>query len=780
MSRFVSFNGQTLFKPGGLTRVNANALTPVGLSATGILGLIGESDDGAPGSVSGPVNIDDPALAGSTFGGGALADAIGVAFNPSSDPRMPGGAFRCVCYKVNNSTQAETHLPDTTAFISDTDAGTSSTTVISLVTGGLVVNAQVGRWLLVNGEKRRIVSNAAAAITVAPGFSAVPAAADAIVVLNDVVILTSKSYGLKANQLSVEVEAGVDAGTYIVTLDDSHGNVNQSPELGGTPWLDLIYVGGAIPVKGTGVVTAATTGSVTYTPSGGAPTLDAFAGMVLQFPDGTQRLITGNTAATPTDVTLDAGQPITAAEATALVGQTVAVRDVLTAAVSIIGSNGQATGMTSTVTPVADNLAITFAPGMTLQQLVDFINANTNYRASIPAGINGQTTLMSSFDFGTRNTAVDVRFDQGVSPATKGNFQRNLQSIIDWINTFSTLATAVRATAGTTEGAEAPAATGGVASIIQDVPVYFTGGTRGVSTNTDWQNAFDAMLQVRVNQIAPVIAYDLADDGFGSTATFASVAAQLSEHVTSCAGIDKSERGGYIGGELTFDAFINQAKALNNTDIELFAQKLTVLNTAGTLVQQPEWSSAVAAAGMRCGAVEVGDSLTFKFLKTSALAQDPSWSPRDRTQVNELLQGGCMFAEQVPAGGFRWVRDLTTYLIDDNDAFINGDTRDAVRFVAYDLRTGLEDEFTGEKAKPANVASIRSFVVEKMQEYLEGNIIVPSLDPETQTTLIATGYRNLRVFITGNVATIRVEIFVVESIVFQLNDIYLQLPRLAA
>lgn len=775
MSRFVTFNGQTLFKPGGLTRVNANALTPIGLSATGILGLIGESDGGAPGAISGPITIDDPALALETFGTGPLSDAIALAFNPSNDPRMPGGAFSCICYKVNNSTQATTHLPDSTAIDSDTVAS-ATTTAITLTTGGLIIGAEVGRWLKIGTEKRRITANTATVVTVAPGFSVAPTGSTAVTILNDAMILTSIGYGDAQNQLSVEVEAGVDSGTYIVTLD-LNGVVNQSPELGGIPWLDLIYVGGAITA--TGPVTAATTSTVTVT-LGAAPTLNQFAGMLIQLPDGTQRLLTGNTAATSCVITLTAGYELTTTEAAAIVGQTINVRNVTSAGASIVGANGQATQLTSVVAPVADNLAITFSPGMTLQQLVDYVNANTNYRASVPSGINAQTTLMSSFDFGTRNTTVDVRFDQAISPATKGNFQRNLQAIVDWINTFSTLATAVRASAGIGEGAEAPSLTGGVASVIQDVPVFFVGGTRGTSANSDWQNGFDAMLQVRVDQIAPVIAYDLSQDGLGSTATWASVAAQLSEHVTACAGIEKSERGGYIGGELTFTEFLQQAQLLNNTDVELFAQKWTVLDAGGTSVQQPEWSSAVIAAGMRCGAVEVGDSLTYKFVKASGLSQDPSWSPRSRTQINQLLAGGCMFAEQLPTGGFRWVRDLTTYLIDDNDAFINGDTRDATRFLAYDLRTGLENEFTGLKAKPANVSSIRSFVVTKMQEYLDGNIIVPSLDPETQTTLIATGYRNLRVFITGNVATIRVEVFVVESIVFQLNDIYLQLPRLSA
>jgi hypothetical protein len=778
MPRSVTFNGQTLFKPGGLTRINANALTPVGLSATGVLGLIGESDGGVPGSIGGPVIIDDPALALETFGTGPLADAIALAFNPSNDPRMPGGAFRCICYKVNASTQSETHLPDSTALISDTAGIGSTSTVVTLTIGGLTVNAHKNRWLQWNGQQRRIVSNTATDVTVSPGFNGVPVSTDPVVILNDALLLTSTGYGAQQNSLSVEVEAGVDAGTYVVTLD-LNGDVQQSPELGGTPVLNLMYVGGAVPADGTGPVTAATTSSVTFTPLA-PPVLNAWAGMVLQFADGTQRLITGNTAASPTVVTLDAAHVITTAEAAAIVGTVVTVRNVNAATASITGANGKATGLTSTVAPGADNLAITFAPGQTLQQLVNYINGNTNYRASVPAGLNAQTFLVADFDFGTRNTTVDVRFDQGISPATKGNFQANLIAIINWINNFSTLATAVRASTGTTEGAEAPALTGGAAAVVQDVPVFFIGGVRGTSANSDWQAGFDAMLLQRVEQIAPVIAYDLSQDGLGSTATFASVAAQLSAHVTACAGIEKSERGGYIGGELTFTQFLAQAKVLNNTDVELFAQKLTVLDATGTLVEQPEWSAAVAAAGMRCGAVEVGDSLTYKFIKCSGLSQDKSWSPKSRTQINQLLTSGCMFAEQLATGGFRWVRDLTTYLIDDNDAFINGDTRDAVRFLAYDLRTGLENEFTGEKAKPANVASIRSFVVTKMQEYLDGSIIVPSLDPETQTTLITTGYRNLRVFITGNVATVRVEVFAVESIVFELNDIYLQLPRLAA
>lgn len=776
MARSVTFGGQTLFKPGGLTRVNANALTPIGFTATGIVGLIGEADAGPPNEI---VTIDDPALASEVFRSGALADAIRGAFDPSNDPRIPGGAFRCLCYKVNQSTQAGIHLPGATTLIADTVAAAppSTTTVIQLTVGGLVVNAHINRWLKIGTETRRIVSNTASTVTVTPGFSSAPANPTAVVILNDEMLFTSRDYGVHTNQISVEFEQGVGTDTFVITVDEG-ATVNQSPDLGGTPWLELLYVGGPIPANGSGNITAATTSTITLDVAAPAG-LNAFAGMVLQFADGKQRLIASNTAADPTVITLDPAHVLTAAEATAAVGEAAVVRNVTSAAASIGGTFGSAKTLTSVVAPTADNLNITFGANQTLRQLVDFINANTNYRAAVPNGINQDTTLMASFDFGTRATSVDVRFDQEIDPQNKGNFRRDLQVALDWVNEFSTLATAVRASAGTTEGAQIPAFTGGVATVPQDIAVFFIGGTRGTSTNSQWQAGFDAMLEVRANHIVPLIAQDLVNEGNGSTATFASVAAQLSDHVTQCRGIAKSERGGYIGGQLTKTQLLNQASSLNNTDVELMGQKLTLLDVNGNLVEQPEWSAAVNAAGMRSGTIEVGEPLTFKFIKTSGLSQDTSWSPRNRTDINQLIAGGVMFAEQVVGKGFRWVRDLTTYLIDDNIAFSEGSTRECVRFVAYDLRTSLEDEFTGEKATPANVANIREFCAAKLVTYVDQNILVFSLDPETQTTIVP-GWRRLRVFITGNVATIRVEVFPAVGVTFELTDLFLQLPRLAA
>jgi hypothetical protein len=785
MTRSVTFGGQTQFRPGGITRINANGLIPVGISANGTLAILGEAEGGEPRSV---ITVDDPSIARDLFRSGPLADAIRIAFDPSSDPRVPGGAFRALLYKTNNSTKSETQLPSNEAIFADTAAGVPTTTVIQLTTNtAMVVDEHVGRWfeIVATGEIRRIIGNTVDTITVSPGFSAAPVATDPVRILASALLLQSRDWGAHTNSVAAEFEPGVTLGTNVMTLT-FEDKVEQSPELGGDPLFRIKYLGGPIVETGTantitaGVPFDPTGATLEVLPAGGAPALNAWAGQMIRFSNGIQREISGNTAASPSVVTLAAGHFLRTDEQAEVDDDAgVSIVDVTSATATITGANGVATGLTSAILPTADDLALTFIAGETLRQFADRINGSTNYELEVANGVNQDTVLMAELDFGTAATAVDVRFDESQTATTGGEFLADLQAIIDWVNEFSELAIASRSVAGATEGSEPPQPTGGSSALISDLPVFFIGGTRGVSGNSDFQDGFDALAQFRANHTIPLISDDLINEGFGSEATFASVAAQLAEHVNLMNSTGKNEMGGYIGCDCTREELVTQSAAFNNADVQLFGQKLTVLNAAGSLQEQPEWSIAVAAAGMRAGVPEVGEPLTFKFIKTNGLSQDSSWDPRAIGDANRLLDKGVMFAEQVEGTGFRFVRDITTYLLDANIAFLDGNTRDAVRFIAYDLRTGIENQFTGLKATPANAASIRSFVISKMDIYRRENIIVQSLDPETETELLP-GWRNLVVSITGNVATIRIEIFPVTGIVFQLNDIYLQIPRIVA
>lgn len=782
MTRFVTFNGITRFQPGGITKIDATALAPIGLTASGIVALIGEADGGTPGEV---ITIDDPVLAKATFRSGPLADAIRVAFDPSSDIRIPGGAFRVLAYKTNTTgaAQGETQLPGDGSIFTDTAAGVPTTTVIQLTTNTtMVVNVHAGRWfqLTATSERRRIVSNTVDTVTVSPGFNTAPSAGADVAILQSQIELTARDYGSHTNTISVKIEDGVTTNTKVVTTA-FEGITEQSGEIAGTKYLKMKYVGGPIPANGTGTITSIASDGITivFNPAG-APTLDAWAGMVLQFSDGTQRLIATNSAADPSTVVLDAAHALSAAKQVSLVGTTANVRDVTAATATIVGAQGVATSMTSTVTPTADNLNLTFAVNETLRAFVDRVNATTNYELEIVDGINPDTTLMKNFDFGTNATAVNIRFDDEINPNTTGHFRQDLQEMVDWFNDFSTYLTAAKATGTGQEGSELPMNTN-FTGIIGSDTISLVNGVRGTSTNSTWQTGFDALMNVRANFVVPLISQDLVNEGFGSTATFASVAAQLKAHVQEARGVGQSERGGFLGMAGTMTEVIEQAAALNDTDVQLIPQKITTLNVDANLVEMDEWAAAVTAAGMRAGAPEVGTPLTFKLLKTTALSSDDTIDPTDLTDINALLAGGVMFAQPAPNGGFRWVRDLTTYLLDDNIAFMDAHTREAVRFVAYDLRNHLEERFTGLKATPATVASLREATAAKLRTYLASNIIVESRDPQNPTsTAVIPGFRNLKVSVTGNVASIRFEMFPVTGIVFELITINLQLPIIVA
>lgn len=776
--RSITFGGQTQFRPGGLTRIDASALTPIGLSATGIVHLLGEADGGAPGT-EGVVVIDDPALAKALFRSGPLADAIRVAFNPSGDNRIPGGAFRVIAYKTNTPTQSTLNMPEVdTAVLTGTSTGASTTTVITKTGGGMTADLYIGRWLYAVDldERRRIVDNTTTTITVAPGFSEAPGNTDAIEILSDAFVSTTRDYGAHTIGVSMEFEPGTDA-TFVVTIS-FEGASEQSPELCGDAYLRLKYVGGAVidsgPVTISTGLSMSMNGSLT-------PSSNQYAGSILRFEDGTQRLIAANTAADPTVITLATGHGLSVSKQSDLEGTTVQVIDVDSADASITGASGAATDLTSAVLPVADNMALDFSTAnlTTLQDLVDYINSNTNYEATVPPGINAAVTLLEDFDFDAGNTDVDIRFDDEIEPDDKGLFKQDLNEVIEWINDFSELATAERASAHANDGAGLPLVTGGQSGTARDVPVYFVGGSRGISTNSTFQAGFDALIQKRGNHVVPLISQDLSEEGNGSTATYESVAAQLKEHVRNCRTVGKNEMGGYIGFKGTKDDYIAQLASSNDMDVQIVPQQFNFLDVDGTMTLMDEWSGAVAAAGMRSGALEVGEPLTYKVINTNLVTQDSSWSPGDRTAVNQIIQAGGLFAETTSTGVVRWVRDMTSHISDDNIAFMEGNTREAVRFVAYDLRTSLEDRFTGVKATPANAAAIDAYVRVKMEEYLGDNIIVTSLDPETQTK-IHPGYRYLRVSLEGNTATIHVEIFPCTGLVWTLNDITLQLPRIVA
>lgn len=787
MARSVTFNGITRFRPGGITRINAEQLNQIGVTAGGVLGLIGEADGGAPGSVSGLVSLRDPADASTLFRSGPLVDAIKLAFQSSGDPLIPGGAAQVVVYKTNDSSGSAVQIPDLNNALYPavvTQVG-STTTVLQApaATFPVAPDALEGRWIIIQLSAppgsptylRRITNSTATSVTITPALPAVPTVGlDTFDVYATLMEVSSRDYGLHTSTIAVSIDYNpADESYQVSTTADEEEQI--SPTLGGNlrNYLHVLYRGGAPQLAAPATLLAGSTASVILPNL--IMVLNAFNNMTLVVKDssGNVRATTKILTNTITDINLatDLSFVPDVTDLIEIFGATNAVG-------TMNGANGVATSFTTAITGVTgDNLNIAIPAGMTVRQLAAAINANPSYVATIPPAINGDTSLATAFDFGS-GTAINLQtsFSGTVS---KDGFRQDIQEIVSWINNTSAYLTAERYTVDALDGADGltfdyPNTTG------DPSPFAFQlyGGTRGVSTNTDFQNGFDQMLLRVVDEVVPLIDQDLVNEGFSSTATWAAVSAQLVDHVTAARGAAGLERGGWLGFRGNKTAIIEAANGVNDADIALVAQSPTIVGADGNLVQKGPRELAVMGASMRLGVNEIGEPLTNKYLRASSLAQDLSWNPSSVTDSGDFIQNGVMFAEVIPGQGTKWVRDMTTWVKDDNLAFSEGSVRDVVRYVAYNLRKTIESRFTGRKATPATIASVKDTAASLLETFRTANIIVDSTDPATGATIRA--YYNLKVFSSGDIIRLNVGIFPVPGINFELIDIYLSLPTQSA
>lgn len=771
MARSVTFNGITRFRPGGISRVRTDNLVPVGPS-TNSVALVGEADGGAPGS-DGLVSLRDPARARELFKSGALVDAILLAFSSSNDENIPGGAGEVVVYKTNAGTQSVASLSGDQALVSDTSTGASTTTVITVTTGGLVIDAYIGYNVDVTlaalpGSptfRRRIIDNTATTLTITPALPSAPVVTNPVVIRNNVIDLTSRDYGLHTNSIEVDLDYDGSSGTYQATVDfEDETQVSES--LGARPRMHLMYRGGNNAVVADTVTVAGTTRTnIVLTTGGLVAAAHANKTVVI---NGEQVRISTNGVSSLTLVS----PGISAANLASLTGSsTVEIKTVTNATVQVVGSLGVATGLTTTITGVTgDDLSITFTNGMTLRQLQNAINVNPSYLATIPAYVNPDTTLASILDF-TYAVQPNIQIQQSLDPTVNSQFLANVFDVVSWFNSTSQYVTAERSTGFATSGSHLA-----LASLTDPAIMY--GAIRGVSTNSAFQAGFDMLLSRPIGYVVPLVDQDLVNEGNGSTATFAAVAAQLKDHVVTARGAAGLERGGFMGIRGTKSAYITQANAFNDEDIQLVSQNPTILDADNVVRAVYPREFACMAASMRAGVGEPGEPLTNKYINISGLTQDSSWDPTDLTDSADLILNGCLFAEFVPGQGYRWVRDLTTYIKSDNLAFAEGSVRDIVRQVVYILRTSIDRKFTGRKATPANIGAIKDFAKSILETLRTLEYIVDSTD--VVTGAVTRAYNNLTVASDGDIVRLNVCIRPCPGINFTLDTIFVKIPSQVA
>ena len=406
--------------------------------------------------------------------------------------------------------------------------------------------------------------------------------------------------------------------------------------------------------------------------------------------------------------------------------------------------------------------------------------------------INGGTELTTDLTNAgalVATTAVDAvdllcDFDQqfsgtfGTSSAAsvkKHRFLDNLAQLEDALDNQSLLVNATRVVTNAGDGA-------GMPKFNPTFAESLVGGTKGASSASTVELAFEQLIKKRHNTAVALFSSNYSSGG--NTFTIDYVHSQLKSHANNGAGAHRNE----VDCIAAFDASvaastaltdtIDKANGINNRNVGLVYQKIQRPALDGSnKVFGPEML-ACALAGMQAGAT-VGEPLTFKFVNALDIVSPVNADPQDKNDSDQLLQNSVLFCEKVQGQGFRVVRNYSTYAQDDNLAYTERHVNAELNYMAYDLRTFIEDRFTGLKSTPATVANIKSAVVSKLEVYKRDlEIIVDSNDPVTGAVLNA--YRNLKVTISGDIATIRFEIFPTIGINYFKFDIVAQLPTISA
>lgn len=401
-----------------------------------------------------------------------------------------------------------------------------------------------------------------------------------------------------------------------------------------------------------------------------------------------------------------------------------------------------ATQLTTTVTagPGGENLAITFANYASLADIIFFIDGLAAYTCT------SLITNAASFDASNLDsvTAIDIR----TAPTT---LMANNFDLSDWLNNNSSLISCTL-----TKGQTGPR------TVLAKTAL--AGGTRGTSANADWTTALTAIGGVRVNQLVTLASVDAV--AAVGTYTIAAINVGLQSHcqlMSATAG--KSERQGWASFQGTKANLILAAQALNSEHVCISSQKLTRQSAVtSNLTVFPEWSFAVVMAGMRAGA-PLGEPLTHKLIKASAMTNDASWSTSNTQDIIDLLLNGIILATNVQGEGFRIEKGITTYTKSNNDAFVEETIVQNWKYIAYTWRTNLESRYTGRPMDVGTVKTVKPFSATILNGLRDQGVITDSIVNGVQSP----GYSNIQVTASGDVLSVSGQVSPTSGINFILN-----------
>lgn len=724
MANGISFNGVTTYTPGAFSKVDVTALAQVGLTATGRVALLGTATGGVPyTAIQSPSDIPlytQPSQAAKAFKSGDLKEAAAIAFDPSSDANIVGGASSVICLKVNPSTQASTTLPGAmgpVATLTSRDYGAFVNHI------GVQVSEGTQKGLLIsitNGTTTESADNlggdAAFSLSYNGGPKGYTAMTAGVVQGGGIVAKGSVEAPSLASEIAAQPASPMALGLNSDAADAGLALTVYGANAAGDALVET-YVLGQTPattafaaIYGVAAWSKANAATVSlYGQDDGRVlvTLGAgkqFAGVQpLEYAYVAQSSVQVLPTGTGDGVLMLVPQGnAVAAEAMAVTGT-----DALTSA----GTYGQLMGLVTgglgsqAATVSADAAATSPAQQTTVGAILSYFEgrqatvSGTTYGFVADAGDTAITQVAGQFDV--------VAQADCLAPADV-SFTDTLYSVINWVNQNSALVTAEASSAA--QGAIAPMSS----------PVYLAGGSEGVPTFADYQNALNLLQGISVDTIVPLTCSP-------------DVAAAVDAH---CAFMNspkgRNERSGMVGivgadgvSLPTKKEALAQVQALNTRNLSAVPVGIVRYDSTGTLKQMSPAFAAVLAAGMAAGN-RIGGSLTNKYLKTVSVRTDKSLDTQ--MDADELIQGGLLFTRLRDGQGYYWVRDVTTYLQSTNIALQERGVNYLCNYVVKRLRTACETVI-GLPAFAGSAQALQSVLVGELGRIVADGLLTSYTSP---------------------------------------------------
>lgn len=411
--------------------------------------------------------------------------------------------------------------------------------------------------------------------------------------------------------------------------------------------------------------------------------------------------------------------------------------DGTSATLSISGGN-----LTTTVVGGSgSSLSIVLSEFTTMSDLAAFINSQEGYSASSVSSSNNLSPLKLD-EVSAIGIATSGGFEAGRIKRSVHNFKTKIaeSSVLDF-------------EASATKGLPAEMA----------ASQFLAGGLKGATTAADIANSIPALEGIKVNFVIPLFSRnhqeDIADGltDSASTYTIDAINALVKSHVLAMSTPKmKRNRIAMLSKQASYSAVKAAAASLTNFRATMFFQPSSQVNSIGNVTEYQPWHTACIAAGMQSAGFY--KSLTNKFANVISFKDPAGFDSGNPGDVEDAIDAGLFFMQQETAGN-KWVVDQTTYGFDTNFVYNSLQAVYMADVLAIQLSDSLQKFIVGQSLADVTSAGVVAFISKKMEEYRKLKIIGASDDAPL-------GYKNVVVTINGPIAEVKLEAKLATAILF--------------